>query len=193
MNKFVPPSLKDFEDRILNPAMLKNAAEFSAKFDRAILAPSNKDVGPPVKSEHAPTLRVLRDRVIVRRFEYQHPLLAVVGVVLQKGEVVAVGYGRRQRRKTAFTGMPGRTIFFEDGEETGKILPMKVSVGDVVEFSPREQVEFTFNGEQLIAINQNSIYGVDPSGSKHKALLFQQSAGFDREGNFLSGKESWDR
>lgn len=139
------------------------------------------------------TLRVLRDRVAVRRFEYQHPVLAVIGVVLQKGEVVAVGYGRRQRRKTPFTAMPGRTIYFEDGEETGTILPMKVKVGDIVEFSPREQLEFDFNGEKLVMINQNAIYGVDPSASKSNALLWQQSAGYDRDGNFLSGKEAWDK
>jgi co-chaperonin GroES (HSP10) len=140
------------------------------------------------------TLRVLRDRVCVKRIEYQHPILAVTGVVLHKGLVVATGYGRRLRRKTRFDGMPGRPpMWFEDGEETGKIRPMRVKVGQVVEFSPREQFEFTMDGEKYVMLWENAIYGVDPEGSQSKALLWQQSAGYDRHGNFMSGAEAWQR
>jgi hypothetical protein len=134
-------------------------------------------------------LRVLRDRVIVKRFDYQHPFLAVVGVVLQKGVVVAAGYGRRVRRKVKFEqGNLGRAIWFEDGDETGKILPMKLKVGDVVEFSPRNQFEFRLEGEDLISVWQNACY-CKTDASKSNALLWQQSAGHDRHGNFMSGKE----
>ena len=134
-------------------------------------------------------LKVLRDRVVVRRMEYHNPYIAVVGVTLQKGEVVAVGYGRRERRKTKFCGMPGHPpIWFEDGAETGIVTPMKVSVGDYVEFSPRNQFEFELNGEKLVMIWQNAIYYISDD-SPSNALLFQQSAGYDRHGNFLSGKE----
>lgn len=140
-----------------------------------------------------PKLRVLRDRVAIRRLEYKNPYLAVVGVALQKGEVVAIGEGRRVKRRTKFCGMPGSPpLWFEDGAETGKVLPMKVKVGDFVEFSPREQFEFTFNGEKLVMIMQNSIYYISDD-SPSDALLFQQSAGFGKDGHFMSGKEEWQR
>jgi co-chaperonin GroES (HSP10) len=136
-------------------------------------------------------LKVLRDRVAIRRMEYKNQYIAVVGVVLQKGEVVAIGPGRRERRKTKFCGMPGHPpIWFEDGAETGIVTPMKVKVGDYVEFSPREQFEFPFNGEKLVMVWQNSIYYISDD-SPSNALLFQKSAGFDRQGNFLSGKEEF--
>lgn len=138
-------------------------------------------------------LKVLRDRVAIRRMDYKNPYIAVVGVALQKGEVVAIGAGRRVRRKTKFSGMPGHPpIWFEDGAETGKVLPMQVKVGDFVEFSPREQFEFEFNGEKLVMIWQNSIYYISDD-SPSNALLFQQSAGYDRKGNFMSGQEEWQK
>jgi co-chaperonin GroES (HSP10) len=140
-----------------------------------------------------PQLKPLLDRVIIRRLEYKNPYIAVVGVILQKGEVVAIGPGRRVRRKTKFSGMSGQPpIWFEDGAETGKVEPMKVQVGDYVEFSPRQQFEFEFNGEKLVMIWQNSIYSITDD-SPSQALLFQQSAGYDREGNFMSGKEAWQK
>lgn len=138
-------------------------------------------------------LKVLRDRVAIRKLEYKNPYIAVIGVALQKGEVVAIGYGRRERRKTKFCGMPGHPpIWFEDGAETGVVTPMKVKVGDFVEFSPRQQFEFEFNGEKLVMIWQNSIYCITDD-SPSDAMLFQQSAGFDRQGNFMSGSESWQK
>src|SRR5271157_294141 len=102
--------------------------------------------------------RVLRDRVLVKVLPYVHPTLETPGIEINKGVVMAVGYGRRQRRKTTFkqsidAGVPviqngkvmkfaksrlsDRTLWFEDGEETGMIIPMQVNPGDVVEFSFR--------------------------------------------------------
>ncbi len=138
-------------------------------------------------------LRPLRDRVLIKRLEYKHPVLAVVGVTLQKGVVIAVGPGRRERRKVRFEKMPGMSagaMYFEDGEETGRVHPMKVKVGDVVEFSPRNQFEFDFEGERYSMIWQNAIYGTT-NDSRHQAMLWQQSAGYDRNGNFMSGAENW--
>jgi co-chaperonin GroES (HSP10) len=136
------------------------------------------------------TIKPLRDRVLVQRLEYKHPTLAVVGVVIHKGVVVAVGNGRRLRRKTKFEGMPGRPpMWFEDGDETGKVRPMRVKPGDIVEFSPRGQVEFELMGEPYVMIWEQSIYGTT-NDSQSEAMLFQQSAGFDRDGNFMSGKET---
>jgi co-chaperonin GroES (HSP10) len=81
--------------------------------------------------------RVLRDRVLVKILPYVHPTLATPGIEINKGVVIAVGYGRRQRRKVAFkqeisegppvlsadgrvmkfakSKLSGKTLWFEDG------------------------------------------------------------------------------
>ena len=148
--------------------------------------------------------KVLRDRVLVKVLPYVHPVLLTPGVEVQKGVVIGVGYGRRVRKKVAFQqNMPGaaagRTMYFEDGEETGVILPMQVAVGDVIEFSFRNITPVDFDklgypgiGE-LAFVWQNAIYSVDPDESLDECLMWQQSAGFDRNGNFMSGAEDWHR
>lgn len=166
-------------------------------------------------------VRVLRDRVLVKVLPYVHPILETPGVGVNKGVVIAVGYGRRQRRKTAFKqemegGAPvlgpgglamkfapsklsGRTLWFEDGAETGAIIPMQVKPGDVVEFSFRNitLVDFDRCGfpgiGHLAFVWQKAIYSVDPDESLNECLLWQQSAGYDRHGNFMSGSEDWHR
>jgi hypothetical protein len=90
----------------------------------------------------------------------------------------------RFRLRDAETG----ALYFEDGDETGKIRPVRVKVGDVVEFSPRNQIEFEHDGEQYVMIWDQAIYGTT-NDSQSAALLWQQSAGHDRQGNYLSGRE----
>ena len=167
-------------------------------------------------------IRVLRDRVLVKPLSYVHPILATPGIEIQKGVVIAVGYGRRQRRKVEFkqnigdgppvlgpdgktvmkfghSKLSGKTLYFEDGDETGKIIPMQVKPGDVVEFSFRnltivdfDRVGFPGIGP-LVFIWQKSIYSIDPDESLNECLLWQQSAGYDRNGNWMSGSEDWHR
>jgi hypothetical protein len=175
----------------------------------------------PELEEIAQRVHVLRDRVLVKPLSYVHPLLLTPGIEIQKGVVIAVGYGRRQRRKTPFRqamddGAPvlgpggkvmkfaksklsDRTLWFEDGEETGEIIPMQVRPGDVVEFSFRnltivdfDRVGFPGIGE-LVFVWQKAIYSVDPDESLNECLMWQQSAGYDRKGNFMSGAEDWHR
>lgn len=137
-------------------------------------------------------IRPLRDRICVKMIEYKHPILAVVGVTLNKGVVIAVGPGRKIRRKQRFDaaqGMMGRSLWFEDGEETGKIGKMHVKPGDFIEFSPRQSVPFTLDGEDYVMIKQGAVYGIT-NDSQSQAMLWQQSAGYDRQGNFMSGKET---
>lgn len=158
---------------------------------------------PPELEDVRDRVHVLRDRVLVKPMPYVHPVLLTPGVEIQKGVVIGVGYGRRQRRKVAFKqmeGQLGRTMYFEDGEETGLIQPMQVKSGDVVEFSFRNVtiVDFDrisgFEGiGDLAFVWQSAIYSVDPEESLSDALLWQQSAGYDRNGNFMSGAESWSR
>jgi hypothetical protein len=171
--------------------------------------------------EVALNTRVLRDRVLVKVLPYIHPTLLTPGIEIHKGVVIAVGYGRRQRRKTPFRqamddGAPvlgpngevmkfaksklsDRTLWFEDGDETGLIIPMTVRPGDVVEFSFRnitivdfDRVGFPGIGE-LAFVWQKAIYSVDPDESLNECLMWQQSAGYDRKGNFMSGSEDWHR
>jgi len=144
---------------------------------------------------------VLRDRVLVKRFDYENKAgLYVAGVKLEKGVIVAGGPGRRTRRLIAMKQNEvggGREMLFEDGMETGAVRPLPVKVGEVVEFSPRNYTEIDFDrldcpgAGVLLVVWAEGIMLRDPNESKGDAMLFQQSAGFDRKGNFLSGTEHW--
>jgi hypothetical protein len=147
---------------------------------------------------------VLRDRVLVKPLPYVHPILITPGIEIQKGVIVAVGYGRRQRKLVRFDSdashlSTAKATYFEDGEETGLVAPMQVKPGDVVEFSFRniEIVDFDRVGfpgiGPLVFVWQKAIYSVDPDESLNECLLWQQSAGYDRNGNFMSGAEDWHR
>jgi len=136
-------------------------------------------------------VKPLGDRLLIKRLEYQHPVLAVVGITLQKGIVIAAGPGKRQRRKIRFDKAIGHlssdgALYFEDGEETGKVYPMPCKVGDIVEFSPRLQTEWDIDGENLVWISAKSIYGLSDEDTSN-SLLHQESAGHDRHGNFMPG------
>ena len=179
--------------------------------------------------EVAAKTRILRDRVLVKLIPYVHPVLATPGMSIQKGVVVATGPGRRERRKVEFrqeigggeqeirmpdgklakfgaTRTSGKTLYFEDGPETGRILPLQVKPGDVIEFGFRnvEIVDFDRIADfyhlqlgALVFIWHESIYSIDPEEDINKiasqALLFQKSAGHDRHGNWMSGAEDWHR
>jgi len=178
-----------------------------------ILTPELEDV--------ANRVHILRDRVLVKVLPYVHPTLETPGIEINKGVVIGVGYGRRKRRKTEFKqsisdGAPvigpggkvmqfaksklsGRSLWFEDGEESGAIIPMTVKPGDVVEFSFRnitlvdfDRIGFPGIGH-LAFIWQKAVYSIDPDESLNECLMWQQSAGYDRKGNYMSGAEDWHR
>lgn len=137
-------------------------------------------------------IKPLSDRILIQRLEYEHPILAVTGITLQKGVVLAVGPGKRQRRKVRFDLLEGhlstgRALYFEDGGETGRLHPMYVQVGDIVEFSPRNQIEWEYEGEKFVWVRHGGIYGTSNDSKPHEALLWQASAGTDRNGNYLPG------
>lgn len=184
------------------------------------------ELSEPLK-ELGSKLRVLRDRVLVKPIPYVHPVLATPSIEIQKGVVIAVGYGRRQRRKVEFrqelpdtqirgpdgsvaqfskSRTSGRTLYFEDGAETGRVLPMQVKPGDVVEFSFRnitivdfDRIADFYNLQlgPLVFVWQKAIYSIDQNEDMERicseAQLWQQSAGYDRNGNFMSGAEDWHR
>jgi co-chaperonin GroES (HSP10) len=123
-------------------------------------------------------LRPLRDWVAVRPFEYKHPVLEVIGIELRKGRVVAVGPGRRIRRKIAYRRHEQNSDviqWFDDGPETGSVRPMRVKPGDIVEYGFRSTVPFTFGREELLMVPEQSIYGLGDD-SRHIAVLEPRSA-----------------
>lgn len=102
---------------------------------------------------------------------------------------MACGPGKRKRKKVRFDLTQGhlstsRALYFEDGSETGGIHSMPCKVGDVVEFSPRNQIADEISGEKVVWIRAGAIYGTT-NDSQAEALLWQQSAGYDRNGNWL--------
>lgn len=135
-------------------------------------------------------IKPLRDRVLVRPIEYKHPTLFVAGIELRKGEVVAVGPGRRLKRKIPWkipgdapnvpgsSVTPGQTFFVEDGAETGAVAPMSVKVGDVVEYGFRDCFPVDWNGERLLMIWQKNIYGTT-TAAPDEGILEQVSAAID--------------
>jgi co-chaperonin GroES (HSP10) len=123
-------------------------------------------------------IKPLRDWVCIRPFSYEHPTLHVIGMTLHKGRVVAVGPGRRMRRKVAFKNHEensDKVIFFEDGPEFGKTRAMRIKEGDVVEYSFRAGVPFQLGREELLMIPEQSIYGLTDE-SKHIAVFESRSA-----------------
>ena len=138
-------------------------------------------------------MRPLRDNVVLRRIPYEHPSLAVVGVKLNKGIVVAIGPGKRIRRLVHYRRAEESLVegvWLPDGAERVKrdgkplVRPMRVAVGDVVEFSPNQHtIEFELDGERLVLISEQSIYWKDRSGSRSEAILAQRPAGWERGRN----------
>jgi co-chaperonin GroES (HSP10) len=123
-------------------------------------------------------VRPLRDWVAIRQFDYEHPVLYVAGMELHKGRIVAVGPGRRMRRKVAYRNHAensDRITWFEDGPESGKVRPMRVKEGDIVEFGFRNVVPFRLGREELIMVPEQSIYGLTDE-SKHIAVFEARSA-----------------
>ena len=124
-------------------------------------------------------IKPLRDYICIKPFRYQHPVLYVAGIELHRGEVVAVGPGRRVRRKVAYKRHEQNSDsvqYFEDGPETGEVLPVKVKVGDIVEYGFRDLREVDLGGEKYVMIKAKGIYGVSKDKSRHKAVLEARSA-----------------
>jgi chaperonin GroES len=90
--------------------------------------------------------RPLHDRVVVRRVESEEKTAG--GVIIpdtakekpQEGEIVAVGSGAR--------------------DETGKLQPLDVKVGDRVLFGKWSGTEVKLNGEELLIMKEADIMGI---------------------------------
>jgi len=90
--------------------------------------------------------RPLHDRVLIRRIEEENKTPG--GIIIpdtakekpQQGEVVAVGPGAR--------------------DESGKLIPLDVKVGDKVLFGKWSGSEVTIDGEELLIMKESDILGI---------------------------------
>ncbi len=90
--------------------------------------------------------RPLHDRVLIRRIEEDNKTPS--GIIIpdtakekpQQGEVIAVGPGAR--------------------DETGKLVPLDVKVGDKVLFGKWSGSEVTIDGEELLIMKESDILGI---------------------------------
>jgi chaperonin GroES len=91
-------------------------------------------------------IRPLYDRVVVRRVaeEEKIGLLYIPEQAKEKparGVVVAVGNGRRL--------------------ESGELIPLEVAVNNVVMFGKYSGTEIEYDGEKLLILREDEIFGVD--------------------------------
>ncbi|SFO67627.1 chaperonin GroES [Mesorhizobium sp. NFR06] len=92
------------------------------------------------------TFRPLHDRVLVRRIEAEEKTAG--GIIIpdtakekpQEGEVIAVGAGAR--------------------DESGKLVPLDVKVGDRILFGKWSGTEIKLNGEDLLIMKESDVMGV---------------------------------
>ena len=92
----------------------------------------------------------LEDRVVVKPLEQEEKTPS--GIVLPdtakekptKGKVVAVGPGRY--------------------DDNGKLIPMPVSVGDVVVYAKYAGTELKLDGEEYLVMRASDIIGILPEG-----------------------------
>ena len=100
--------------------------------------------------------RPLHDRVVVKRIESDEKTAG--GIIIpdtakekpQTGEVVSVGPGGR--------------------DESGKLIPIDLKVGDRVLFGKWSGTEVKIDGEDLLIMKESDIMGVlDASAAKKKA------------------------
>ncbi len=100
--------------------------------------------------------RPLHDRVVVKRIDAEEKSSG--GIIIpdtakekpSQGEVIAVGPGAR--------------------DETGKLIPVDVKVGDRVLFGKWSGTEVKIDGEELLIMKESDIMGVlDEPAAKRKA------------------------
>jgi chaperonin GroES len=98
--------------------------------------------------------RPLHDRVLVRRIEAEEK--SAGGIIIpdtakekpSQGEVIAVGPGGR--------------------DESGKLIPIDIEVGDRVLFGKWSGTEVKIDGEELIIMKESDIMGVLDEPAAHK-------------------------
>jgi chaperonin GroES len=99
------------------------------------------------------SLQPLEDRIVVKPGDAEE--MTVSGLVIpdtakekpQQGEVLAVGPGRRS-------------------EQSGELIPVDVSVGDVVLYSKYGGTEVTVDGDDLLVLSSRDVLAKVTAGKK---------------------------
>lgn len=100
--------------------------------------------------------RPLGDRVVLKRIEAEQKTAS--GIIIpdtaqekpQQGEIVAVGAGAR--------------------DDSGKIVPLEVKVGDIVLFGKWSGTEIKLDGQEYLVMKESDIIGiVEGKAAKKKA------------------------
>ena len=99
------------------------------------------------------SLQPLEDRIVVKPGDAEE--MTVSGLVIpdtakekpQQGEVLAVGPGRRS-------------------DQTGDLIPVDVSVGDVVLYSKYGGTEITVDGDDLLVLSSRDVLAKVTAGKK---------------------------
>ncbi len=104
----------------------------------------------------ATKIKPLHDRVLVRRIEAEEK--SAGGIIIPdtakekpiQGEVLAIGSGLR--------------------DDSGKVIPLDVKVGDIILFGKWSGTEVKIDGEELLIMKESDIVGViEGSSAKKKA------------------------
>jgi len=144
---------------------------------------------PPELLALGAKVRPMRDKVAWVRDEYKNPfglILPGESTKLHRGYVIAIGTGRRLRRKLPVPVAQGQVHMAEVGAETGRVRPMTVQVGDFLEFSQYGQIEFELDGYTVILSGEDSVLGYsDPDA---QGVMFPAPAGFDDRNRTVVGK-----
>jgi len=98
--------------------------------------------------------RPLHDRVVVRRIEAEEKTAG--GIIIpdtakekpQEGEILAIGPGGR--------------------DETGKLVPLDVKVGDRILFGKWSGTEVKLDGQELLIMKESDIMGVLEPGADRR-------------------------
>src|SRR5690606_7485942 len=111
-----------------------------------VLPNTPNHIDPNRGSAETMKFRPLHDRVVVRRVESEQK--SAGGIIIpdtaaekpQQGEVLAVGPGAR--------------------DESGKIVPLDVKVGDKVLFGKWSGTEVKIDGQEVLIMKESDIMGV---------------------------------
>lgn len=126
----------------------------------------------------AAKVRPTGERILWFRQEYTHPFLALPPIKTNRGWVLAVGPGKRIRRKVKVQVAPGQFHEAAVGAHTGKVRPMTVKPGDFLEFSQYGQTEFEVDGIKFVLSAEDSVLGYGDENDT-QGVLFPAPAGFD--------------
>jgi chaperonin GroES len=142
-----------FLDRILKP-ILRLPIQFPLA---AGLLPARLYNNLVLQMEECMQFRPLHDRVVVKRIEAEEKTIG--GIIIpdtakekpQQGEIIAVGPGGR--------------------DETGKLIPIDLKVGDRVLFGKWSGTEVKLDGIEYLIMKESDVMGVleEPAAKKKAA------------------------